>query len=179
MKIVSVCASPRKNGNTEAIIRSIGDELKKAGESGGKNRYYSLGSMKISPCRACLKCVKKGSCVLSDDFEKLSARMLRSDLIILGSPVYFSDVSAQAKAFIDRTFSLWHRKALQGKKVILVAACAESGSGHTIDTLRHWAREHEMEVVATITGESEEKGKVMRNEHTRGAVGDAVRDLLS
>lgn len=179
MKIVSVCSSPRKHGNTEAIIRSIGQGIKKSGSPEVKNKYFSIADMDIAPCRACSKCLKKGRCVISDDFEKISSTLIKSDLIILGSPVFFSDVNAQAKAFIDRTYALWHKKVLKGKKVILVASCAESGAGHTIDTLRHWARDHEMNIIASIDGISGKKGEVLRSEITMRAINDAVHDCTT
>lgn len=181
MRIVTLCGSHRKHGNTEAILRSLEQECKAEKVADLKNKYYSLPELDIAPCRSCLKCRKKDNCVIGDDFGKVALKMIQSDVIILGSPVYFSDVSAQVKALIDRTYSLWHKKLLKGKKVILVAACAESGTGHTIDTMRHWALDHEMEILATIEGASEKKGHVLDNENVQKSIRDAARDcsLLS
>lgn len=69
---------------------------------------------------------------------------------------------------------------LKGKNIILVATCAEYGSGHTIDTMRHWARDHEMNIIATVEGKCEKKGKVLENEMTVKAISNAVRacDLI-
>ena len=64
---------------------------------------------------------------------------------------------------------------LKGKNIIFVATCAEYGSGHTIDTMRHWALDHEMNIIATVEGKSEKKGKVLENEMTIKAIVDAVR----
>lgn len=175
METITICGSPRKNGNTDVILREFDKQLSIAEIPKYKNKYFNVAKMNIKPCRSCLKCAKKGRCVLNDDFEKVARKMLESDLIIIGSPVYFSDVSASVKAFIDRTFSLWHNKKLKGKKVILVATCAESGTGHTIDTMRHWVGDQEMQIFATVEGTSEQKGRVLDNEMTLKAIQDTVR----
>jgi len=176
MNIISICSSPRKHGNTETIIRSVRQGLKKSPFPQVKNRYVFLHDLRILPCKACNKCMKRGKCVIDDDFNQVAVRLVNSDLVNLGSPVYFSDVNAQAKAFIDRTYALWHKKALKGKNVILVASCAESGAGHSIDTMRQWAREHEMNVVASIGAYTEEKGKVLKDEKVVQAIQEAVSD---
>ena len=175
MKIVSISGSQRKNGNTEIILKALDREFKDVKIPDYKNKYYNISDMNIYPCRSCLKCQKKDDCVIGDDFGKVALKMIQSDLIIMGSPVYFSDVSAQIKALFDRTYSLWHKKMLKGKNVILVATCAEYGTGHTIDTMRQWALDHEMNVIATVEGKSEKKGKVLDNEMTMKAIQDAVR----
>ena len=175
MKIVSICGSHRRHGNTETLLKAFDDEFRKA-EPDMKNKLFSISDMDINPCRSCLKCQKKENCVIKDDFGKVALRMMQSDIILLGSPVYFSDVSAQIKALIDRTYSLWHKKMLKGKKVILIAAAAEEGTGHTIDSMRHWAKDHEMDVIATIEGRCEKKGAVLKDEVTLKSIRDAVRD---
>lgn len=104
--------------------------------------------------------------------------MLQSDLIILGSPVYFSDVSAPVKALIDRTVSLWHTKQLKGKKLIVAAACAEYGAEHTIETMRHWAKDHEMEIISSIEGKGEHMGDVLKDEKAMDEVKKSVETVM-
>jgi multimeric flavodoxin WrbA len=180
MKIVSIIGSHRKNGNTEMILKGFDKEFKAMEIPDYRNKIYNISEMNIYPCRSCNKCKKRNNCIIEDDFGKVALKMIQSDLIIMGSPVYFSDVSAQIKALFDRTYSLWHKKMLKGKNIILVATCAEYGSGHTIDTMRHWARDHEMNIIATVEGKCEKKGKVLENEMTVKAIADAVRacDLI-
>jgi multimeric flavodoxin WrbA len=161
MKIISICGSTRRKGNTAELLRIMNKGLK---ESDLKVKKFSLADFHIEPCRACLKCTKKGMCVISDDFTKLAAKMLQSDIIILGSPVYFSDVSSPVKALIDRTVSLWHTKQLKGKKVILAATCAEYGSEHTIETMKLWAKDHEMDFISSVEGKGEKKEAVLMDE---------------
>jgi len=179
MKVVYIGGSRRINGNTATILREFDHLFSDAKIPGYNGKFYNVAEMKIRPCSSCFKCIKKDTCIIKDDYEKLARKMIKSDLIIIGSPVYFSDVSAQIKALIDRTYSLWHKKALKGKKVILVANSAESGTGHTIDTMRHWAWDHEMDIIATVEGICEKKGRVLENKMTLKAIHDAVRDVNS
>ena len=174
MKIISICGSKRKNGNTAELLHALETGLNDADM---KIKEFSLSDIKLAPCRACLKCISKGHCVISDDFGKIAARMLKSDLIILGSPVYFSDVSAPVKALIDRTVSLWHKKQLKGKKIVLAAACAETGSEHTIETMKLWAKDHEMEIISTIQGGGEKKGSILKDERAINGVKNTIEIL--
>lgn len=177
MKTTSICGS-RRQGNTDLILKECDHQLSMANIPDYKNKTYNVAKLHIQPCRSCLKCIKNGKCVVKDDFQRVSKRMLESDLIIVGSPVYFSDVSSSVKALFDRTISLWHTKMLKGKKVILVATCAESGTGHTIDTMRHWVLDHEMQIVGTIEGQSPERRAVLKNEMTMKAIEDTARSCI-
>jgi len=175
MKVIGISGSHRKHGNTETIIKEFDRQFSIAEIPDYKNKFYNISEMNINPCRSCLKCKSKGNCVIGDDFGKVALKMIQSDLIIMGSPVYFSDVSAQIKALFDRTYSLWHKKMLKGKNIILVATCAEYGTGHTIDSMRAWAKDHEMNIVATVEGKCNKKGRILENEMTMKAIQDAIR----
>ena len=177
MKVLSICGSYRKKGNTAALIETLESEIKKATIPDMKMKELSLSDLEMDPCHACLKCKKKGYCVVSDDFSKVSSQLLKSDVIILGSPVYFSDVSSQVKTLIDRTLSLWHTRQLKGKKVILAATCNATGTEHTIETLKNWANGHEMEVISTIEGKGEKRSDVLKDEKVIAAVKNSVEAL--
>jgi multimeric flavodoxin WrbA len=177
MKIISICGSRRKKGNTAEILQAIEQEIKNADIGKIKLKKHVISDLQIGPCKACLKCIKKGACVLDDDFKKIAKQMLDSDLIIVGSPVYFSDVSSPIKAFIDRTVSLWHEKQLKGKNVIFAAACAEYGSDHTIASLQLWARDHEMNVISAIEGKGENMGDILKDQKALDGVKNSVELL--
>jgi len=174
MKITTICGSNRKKGATKGLLDAFENGLKEAGIPGVKTKKYSLSEVHLEPCKGCLKCKKKGHCVIQDDFGKIAFRMIHSDLIVIGSPVYFSDVSSPVKALIDRTVSLWNTKLLKDKKVIFVAATMESGTEHTLETLKIWAKDHEMNVISTIEGIGEEVKDVLNSEKTKQAVTDSV-----
>lgn len=100
MKVIGINGSARKDGNTAIIIRIIFEELNKKGI---ETELIQLADVDIEPCRACFACKGKGNCVFrKDGFADIFSKMVEADGIILGSPVYSSDVSSRMKALLDR-----------------------------------------------------------------------------
>jgi len=103
MNIIGIIASPRKEGNTTFIVTKI---LEGAKERGAETKSFSFSDLDIKPCRGCLACHKGDrGCVINDDMQKIYEAMAQADAIILGSPIYMGQMSAQAKIFTDRLFA--------------------------------------------------------------------------
>jgi len=103
MKVVAFNGSARKAGNTSIAIKTVFEELE---AEGIKTQLFNLAEKKIHGCRACFKCFdnKNKKCAFKDDdANEFIAAMLKADGIIIGSPVYFSAMSSETKALIDRT----------------------------------------------------------------------------
>jgi multimeric flavodoxin WrbA len=178
MRVLAISGSPLKLGNTSLLIGSIVKELKNSGISDLKVREISLAKRYIRPCKSCRKCMKEGHCVLrSDNFPEIAQRMKKSDLIIIGSPVYFHDVNGQVKNLIDRSYSLWHERQLKGKKFIPVAVSAESGDERAIETFQIWAQAHEMKIIRPVTGHGYKKGDILKDESALNAATEAVKSI--
>lgn len=103
MKILGLSCSPRKDGNTVFLLN---EALKGAGELGAEIELYSVAGKNIKPCEGCNTCRENGECRIQDDMQELYRKLLESDGIIFGTPVYFYNVTAQAKTIIDRTIAL-------------------------------------------------------------------------
>ncbi len=104
MKVVAFNCSPRKEGNTSTLINVVLDEL---GNEGIHTEYVQVGLKNIRGCIACYKCMeeKDGRChghKKDDIVNEYIGKMVKADGIIIGSPTYFSNVSTEAKALIDR-----------------------------------------------------------------------------
>ncbi|MGD8893459.1 MAG: flavodoxin family protein [Desulfobacterales bacterium] len=99
MKILGLEGSPRENGNTEKLVKTI---LESARKNGAETKFYKLTKMNISLCLGCFNCRETGTCVTDDDMQLLHEEIQASDVIILGSPVYMWQVSGQTKLFMDR-----------------------------------------------------------------------------
>jgi multimeric flavodoxin WrbA len=69
-----------------------------------------LRDLQLSTCQHCDACLKAGICKIKDDMQGIYADFQQSDVIVLASPVQFTGVTAQMKAMIDRTQSLWAKK---------------------------------------------------------------------
>lgn len=99
MKIIYISGSPRRNSNTEYLLKLLKSKF--------NGEIIKLSNYRIESCRACMDCRGKGKCVLNDDMSTIVIpKLLESDVIFLGTPVYFNNVSSQMKAFIDRTHCL-------------------------------------------------------------------------
>lgn len=102
MKVIAFNGSPRKQGNTFLLIQKVFDVLK---QEGIKTEYYQIAGKPIRGCMACMKCIEKKDlkCHLPDDgLNGYIQKMIESQGIILASPVYFSNMTADMKGFIDR-----------------------------------------------------------------------------
>jgi len=152
MKVVGFNGSPRKKGNTSILIRKVFQELEKEGI---ETEFVQLGGKPIKGCIACYKCFrnKDQRCSVTDDIlndciEKIAA----ADGVILGSPTYFADVSAETKALIDRAGLV--SKANDGlykRKVgAAVIAVRRAGCVHAFDSINHFFLISEMIVPGSI-----------------------------
>ena len=92
MKALAIVGSPRKNGNTEILVRYT---LKAIEEEGIDTELVHLGDVEIKPCTACMLCKKEERCPIDDDLFPIYLRMKEADAIILASPVYFGSATAQ------------------------------------------------------------------------------------
>lgn len=163
MKILGICGSPRLNGNTEILLQTA---LAKAQELGAETELVTLAGKSISPCDGCYYCreADKG-CRIQDDMQDIYAKILGADGIILGTPVYFWTVSAQAKALIDRTFCLHGRRELRNKALGAVVAYGRNGSTGALSVFNSFATGHKMLMVGqAIAIGSRRKGKVTLDE---------------
>jgi len=140
MKVVAINGSPRKNGNTGILLKYV---LKALEAEGIDTELVSLAGKKIQGCIACYKCFEKKDKKCSgrrDDFNKVLEKMVAADGILLGSPTYFSNVTPEIKALIDRAGlvgtangALFARKA--GAAVVAVR---RAGSVFVFDALNHF-----------------------------------------
>ncbi|NSW95501.1 MAG: flavodoxin family protein [Bacteroidales bacterium] len=186
MNVLAVNCSPRKDGNTYILLNEV---LKPIQEKGINTEIFQIGGKKIRGCIACMKCRKEGDgrCHQKNDvINECIARMELADAIIIGSPVYFADLSGDAKAFIDVS-----GYALRGKGNLLrrkigagVIAVRRAGAIHAFDSINHFFLINEM----IIPGSSywniaigREKGEVLKDEEgikTMRVLGENIAWLM-
>jgi len=109
MLVLGLQGSPRKKGNTQYLLKSF---LNEAENLGARTHFIEVAKKNITPCKGCGFCEKKGYCVIEDDDMKPEIYpLLRSaDVIVAATPIFFYSVTAQLKALIDRSQTLWSRK---------------------------------------------------------------------
>jgi len=114
MKIIGISGSPRDK-NTNCMLRTVLDATNQ------KYELILLKDKKIQPCNACRKCSGTNNCVINDDMQEIYDKLSEADIIVLGSPTYFDNVTGIMKNFIDRCLPFYAARELEGKKVALVA----------------------------------------------------------
>ena len=100
--VLAVCASPRKGGNTDILLD---EALRGARDAGAKTEKVMLQRIKLGYCIGCRKCKDKGyegMCTVKDDMTPLYQKIIDSDAIIIGFPVYTGRECAQLSTFMDR-----------------------------------------------------------------------------
>jgi multimeric flavodoxin WrbA len=140
MKVIAFNGSARKDGNTAILASTVLKELKKAGIETG---MVQLSGKKIRGCIACGKCYenKDKRCVVTNDIlNDCIEKMVAADGIILASPTYFTDVSPEMKALIDRAgyVARANDHMFRHKVGAAVVAARRAGAIHTFDTLNHF-----------------------------------------
>lgn len=170
MKVLAINGSARRDGNTAIMINKVFEELNAAGI---ETELVQLGGGVIQPCRACWACGGKGNCVHStDNFRGIFEKMKQADGIILGSPVYCANVSANMQALLERAaVAADMNSGLMKHKVgAAVAAARRGGALNTIDAMNHFFLAQDMYVVGSsywgmaygrLPGEVESDGEGM------------------
>ncbi len=169
MKAIAVNGSPRRGGNTEMMLKQVLEPLDAAGWSTG---YLRIGGRPLRGCTACFKCFERRDrrcAVPGDRMNDYLEKIYAADAVILGSPTYFSDVSAEMKALLDRTgmVARANDSALKGKIGAAVVAVRRGGATHVFDTINHMFLMSSMIVPGSIywnLGQGLGKGEVLADE---------------
>ena len=106
MKAVCFLGSPRKKGNTAALLDSVISGLTQGGKV--ESELVFLHEKNIKPCNGCEACKKEGSkgCAIQDDMSDIYPLIRKADLIIFATPIYWWSVTAQMKLLIDRLYGM-------------------------------------------------------------------------
>ena len=107
MPILLLNGSPREGGNTEIMLNRVLDGIHAAG---GEAELLHLCRMRIAPCMACDFCKTAPRCAIEDDMAELYPKLTAARHLVIGSPIYFHGLPAQAKAFVDRCQLFWNRR---------------------------------------------------------------------
>jgi len=139
MNVIAINGSPRKGGNTEYLLEKVLEPIEKAGI---KTELIRIGGKPIHGCMACYKCVKNqdSRCVIKTDIvNDIIKKMIDADAIILGSPTYFSGMTSEMKALIDRAGLVAKvNKDLFARKIgAAVVAQRRGGATSVQDSINH------------------------------------------
>jgi multimeric flavodoxin WrbA len=104
MKVLAVNGSPRKNENTAVLLKNA---IRGAEENEAETRLVNLYELNFKGCVSCFACKRKGSrcngvCAVEDDLKEVFEYALSCDVILLGSPIYFGNVTGEMRSFLER-----------------------------------------------------------------------------
>lgn len=172
--ILVISTSLRRNSNSEALADEF---IKGAKESGNKVEKATLRDKNIAFCKGCLACQSLHRCVIKDDSQEIVEKMLKADVIVWATPVYYYCMSGQMKTMIDRANPLFAMD-YAFRDVYLLASAAEdeeSAVKGTIEGLKGWIECFERAEFAGyvfaggVNGEGEVKGhKALKEAYKTG-----------
>jgi len=133
LKIIAISGSPRPKGNTNYLVD---EALEEASKLGIETEKIVLSDFCVNPCLGHDNCASLDSCLQKDDTATILDKFCKADGVILATPVYYFNITAQMKAFIDRTYFLYEKSRKSRAKtvgVIVIATC--EGIDDTLHTL--------------------------------------------
>jgi multimeric flavodoxin WrbA len=182
MKVVAFNGSPRRDGNTKILIDTVFEILQKEGI---ETEMIQLGNKKVHGCTACGKCkeIQNGKCHIKNDHLNLCIeKMVEADAIIIGSPVYFADVTTEVKALIDVAGYVTRANGFSLKRKIgdAVIAVRRGGALHTFESINNFFLINQM----TVPGSSywnfafgRNKGEVVNDEEGMQTMKDLAENI--
>ena len=149
MDVLAISGSARRDGNTAILLGRVLEELRQEGIG---TELIQLAGQVIEPCKACWACGGQGNCVhRRDSFREIFDRMKAADGILLGSPVYSANISANMQALLERAAVVGDLNPglLTHKVGAAVVAARRGGAVNAADAMTHFFLNHEMIVVGS------------------------------
>ena len=175
MRILGIVCSPRKGGNTEVLVQQV---LGFAKDLGADIELYFIADKNITPCDGCESCVVTGECKVKDDMREIYPKLIEADGIVFGTPVYYWGMTAQAKAFIDRTFIFRTDRPLKNKIAGLVIVARRRGISQTFSALSNYCYIQKMYVAGAVAAYADKRGEVRQNKVAMDEANELGRDIF-
>ncbi|WP_371804139.1 flavodoxin family protein [Candidatus Lokiarchaeum ossiferum] len=169
-KTLIILGSPRKKGNTAILAEKVSEGIIKAG---GEVESIFLHNKQIKPCSHCNSCkTKEGyKCSIKDDMQDIYPKIREANTIILTSPVYWFNYTAQLKLFIDRCYANNYSKnyALKNKDIGIImtygaSTLQSSGGIHGINSLKEMFDYTNCNILKILHGSAYEAGEIRSNQ---------------
>ena len=163
MKILAIVGSPRLNGNTGYLVDQALEEAEKLG---AETEKLVISQYRVNPCLGHADCASFDACRQQDDAGWILEKFCQADGVILATPVYYYNVSAQMKTFIDRNYFLYmHNRKYKARAVGIIIVAEQEGIEDTLHTLRQFADELAVgkDRLFIVSGYANRPGEVKKN----------------
>ncbi len=174
-KILFISGSMRK-GNTEYVL----SEIHRSIDSDSKELIL-LKDKNIKFCKGCLTCYTKQGCTIKDDMEAILPKILNSDILVLGSPNYYENVSGLMKNFMDRCHPFYEHELTKNKKIILVyvGGGGKQGTKKSLDAAFYGLIKHlKLNFIASYSFEALEWNELSKKDISK-EIGEIVEKINS
>jgi len=184
-KVLVLLGSPRKEGNSAILAEKIS---KGAMLAGGKVETVFLHGLKIAPCKSCYACQRPNSkgCSIDDDMQQIYHEMLCADAWVIATPVYWFNMSAQTKLWMDRCFALpaYAEKPFSGKRIAIAMSYGgddpfDSGCVNALRTFQDAFGYVGSKIVGMVYGSAMDAGDIKADEALMEKAEDLGKQLVS
>jgi len=159
-KVITFIGSPRKKGNTSIMASALNEDLEKSDIT---TENIFLYDQKINPCVDCRGCKKdKMVCIIRDDMVGIYKKIEESEVVVIGTPIYWFGPSAPAKLLLDRFRPYYVNKKLNGKKAALLLPAGIGGGDCdlTIEMFKRSFKHLGVEFLGAVTAKAYDMGDV-------------------
>jgi multimeric flavodoxin WrbA/putative sterol carrier protein len=174
-RVVAVNGSPHEGfGNTSQMLAMLRENLARQGLA---LEEIFLSQYQIGFCTGCATCLETGACWVRDDYNSVVRNVLEADAVILASPVYFFNVTAQMKTFLDRSLGYGHRPRGDWKPGLALSVSAGHGESWVADYLGRVLRAFGAFPVGKFTAIAVGPGAFLGKPAVEARAADLARDL--
>jgi multimeric flavodoxin WrbA len=168
-QVLVILGSPRRKGNSSTLAARISRGAKSAG---AEVETVFLQALDVNPCRGCDTCQKDDSkgCAIEDDMQRIYPKLIRSDAWVIASPVYWFNMSAQTKIFMDRCYALtaYAKNPFAGKRIAIAMSYGDvdpvrSGCVNALRTFQDAFRYTGSKIVGMVYGSAMKAGEIADN----------------
>ena len=147
-KVLAIVGSPRKE-NTYRLVEAVAKAVAK--KTNVETELVHLAEFDIKHCSGCSDyCEKTGECKIQDDMQKLYPKMKEADVLVVGTPTYYWNVTGLVKDFIDRTNPLYQTESLKGKMGAALAVAEEDGQELALSAISSFFELQKMKQIGGI-----------------------------
>lgn len=184
-KVLVLLGSPRREGNSSILAERIAKGVMLAG---GKVKTVFLHELNIAPCKSCYACQRPKStgCSIDDDMQHIYKEMLDAEAWVIASPVYWFNMSAQIKIWMDRCFALpaYREKPFLGKKIALAMSYGgddpfDSGCVNALRSFQDAFSYVEAKIVGMVYGSAMDAGDIKGDEALMEKAEELGKQLVS
>ncbi|MBI4294683.1 MAG: flavodoxin family protein [Chloroflexi bacterium] len=177
MRVLGISGSPRKNGNTQILLE---EALASAREAGAEAELIILQGKDIKPCDGCEACSKTGRCHINDDMQPLYDKLLETDAIIFGTPIYFFSMTGQLKVFMDRTYALTYpTRRLANKVGAVITVSARTGNMSAISLFYTYFAYNRLLGTDAVYGFASTKGAIKKDAFAMKTASELGKEVVA